>query len=279
MSGAASPSRHHGWGPANKRAVVSFTFDNMGEAAEIEMGAWPEDAPIGNHYSARQVAPQLLKLLTKLKASFFIEGWNCEIYPEVITSISAAGHEIGLHGWRHEVWGKLGDDAQRSIVRRSADAMRSLGVTPQGFRPPGGQSSPLLRSLLRDEGMIYVSDVGGLPAIIDGVVRLPFEWRGVDGVFLEPDLGKAVGVSGADDAGLAGMMRSHEGAIANAIETGGHVVFVFHPFLLGKDEARMEALTQLIDKALANPDLWVTSCGAVADWMLTEQAKTASAVQ
>lgn len=261
-----------GWGPNGKRAAISFTFDNLGEAAAIEMGDWPADAAIGSHHSATKVVPQLLKLFPELIATFFVEAWNCEIYPRTIASLVEAGHEIGLHGWRHEVWNRLDDERQRSIIQRSTAAMRSLNIVPQGFRPPGGHGSPLLHTLLREEGMIYVSDVGGVPEVEGNIVRLPFQWRGVDGVFLEPDLGNAVGVSGVEDAGLDGMIRSHERAIESVKREGGHLVFVFHPFLLGKDPARIDALARLVKKTLSDDQLWVAPCNKVADWMLREKA-------
>lgn len=36
-----------GWGPAGKKGAVSFTFDNLGEASDIEFGKWPKDHPVG----------------------------------------------------------------------------------------------------------------------------------------------------------------------------------------------------------------------------------------
>lgn len=268
---AAAHPRARPWGPHGQGAAISFTFDNLGEAAEIEMGVWPTGARIGLHPSATEAVPRLLQLFPSLSATFFIEAWNCAIYPDTIADIAAAGHEVALHGWRHEVWGKLDEEAQRGVMRRSTAAMRAAGVAPKGFRPPGGQGSDLLPALLAQEEMTYMSDVGGVPDVRDGIVRLPFQWRGVDGVFLEPELGKAVGVSGADDAGIGGMLRSHKQAIADAKRTGGHVVFVFHPFLLAADMERFVALERLVDQALADDDLWVAPCDAVADWLLESE--------
>ena len=33
---------------------VSVTFDNLGEASDLERGWWPEDEPIGAHYSVTE---------------------------------------------------------------------------------------------------------------------------------------------------------------------------------------------------------------------------------
>ena len=262
--------RGQGWGPDRKRAAVSFTFDNMGEAAELEMGSWPTDQEVGNHYSARQVIPALLERLKGgPTATFFVEGWNTEIYPETILAIAAAGHEIGLHGWRHETWKRQDEPTQRLVISRGVAAMRSIGIEPKGFRPPGGESTPLLRELIRAERMSYFSDVGFGASVDNDLVRLPFAWRGVDGVFLEPELGKAVGVSAADETGIDALLRNFKATMLAAKETGDHVAFIFHPFLLGKDPARVDALFELIDFARSDRDLWVSSCSEVAAWMLS----------
>src|SRR3954469_23587127 len=53
--------------------TVSITFDNLGEAAELERGAWPDDQPVGEHFSVRESLPQLLSMLAAedLPATFF----------------------------------------------------------------------------------------------------------------------------------------------------------------------------------------------------------------
>jgi hypothetical protein len=71
----------NGWGAERRSGALSFTFDNLGEAADIEFGQWPADKPVGEHYSARRVVPALLSRLEGVRATFFIEGWNTGIYP------------------------------------------------------------------------------------------------------------------------------------------------------------------------------------------------------
>jgi peptidoglycan/xylan/chitin deacetylase (PgdA/CDA1 family) len=266
MTDNLNQSRGVTWGPDAKSAAVSFTFDNLGEAAELELGIWPADKPVGDHYSAKRVVPELLERLPDIDVTFFIEGWNCEIYPDTVKSIAAAGHDVGLHGWRHEIWSKLGDEEQRAALRRGREAMRAIGVEPVGLRPPGGNASPRLAAMLREEGISYLSDVGVEADLDEGLVRLPFTWKGVDGVFLQPELGKAIGIEGIE-GGLEGMVESHKQAIATAKKEGGYVAFVFHPFLLGEDPARMDALLHLIEYATSDDDVWVAPCAQIARWM------------
>ena len=259
--------RQRGWGPTRKQAAVSFTFDNLGEAAELEFGKWPADQPVGRHYTVTEVIPALLARLHNVEVTFFIEGWNAVTYPATLHSIVAAGHEVGIHGWRHEIWKKQSEETQRAVFGQAVAAMRDIGIQPQGFRPPGGEGSPQVDTLLRNEGMSYVSDVGAAVALHDGIAHLPFAWRGVDGVFLEPDLGKAAGVTESGEGGLDAMHKSHRAALERAKTTGGHVVFIFHPFLLGKTPGHLDALFELVEFACADKDLWVAPCKRVAAWL------------
>ena len=50
-------------------SVVSVTFDNLGEAAQLELGMWPADVPQGEHFSVVEVLPRLLELLATRNAA------------------------------------------------------------------------------------------------------------------------------------------------------------------------------------------------------------------
>jgi peptidoglycan/xylan/chitin deacetylase (PgdA/CDA1 family) len=88
--------------------ALSVTFDNLGEAAELELGLWPEGKALGGHPSVARTLPRLLNLLEQagVRATFFVEGLNAELYPDALRSIAAAGHEVACHAWRHEQWGR-----------------------------------------------------------------------------------------------------------------------------------------------------------------------------
>jgi hypothetical protein len=54
------------WGPDAQRAAVSVTFENLGEAADLERGLWPEREPLGRHFSVKRVLPRILGILEEL---------------------------------------------------------------------------------------------------------------------------------------------------------------------------------------------------------------------
>ena len=138
---------------------VSVTFDNLGEASDLERGWWPEDEPIGAHYSVTEALPRVLEALDEaaLRATFFVEGLNSELYPDTLRELGARGHEVACHGWRHERWAGLEPATERDRLRRSAEGMRSLGLRPAGFRPPGGELTAATPALLGELGFTYCS--------------------------------------------------------------------------------------------------------------------------
>ena len=122
-----------------RRPVLSLTFDNLGEAAELEMGSVPEDAALGGHRTATEVVPALLERLgeREIAATFFVEGMNAELYPELLREIVGAGHEVAYHAWRHEQWDELSIAGQAENLARGVDAFARIGIEIAGLRPPG----------------------------------------------------------------------------------------------------------------------------------------------
>lgn len=108
-----------------------LTFDNLGEATELERGSWPADAPLGHHRSVTVALPRLLEELDahELTATFFVEAINCELYPEALLEIARRGHELGHHGWRHETWAELSVERERARRARRSYASRGGQLT------------------------------------------------------------------------------------------------------------------------------------------------------
>ena len=156
--------------------TVSLTFDNLGEVADLERGRWPADAPLGRHASVTRTLPRVLSLLDDvgLRATFFVEGLNAELYPDALRAIADGGHEVAFHGWQHEHWADLSPAAERESFERGVTALDGLGLRPVGFRPPGGELTPATLGLLREFGFEYCSPLGTSVERVDGIVLLPF---------------------------------------------------------------------------------------------------------
>jgi peptidoglycan/xylan/chitin deacetylase (PgdA/CDA1 family) len=221
---------------------VRLTFDNLGEAAELERGTWPADAPLGRHRSVTDVLPRLLTKLDArgLRATFFVEGINCELYPEALREIDARGHVVGVHGWRHEAWAQLPAARERERLLRADRAFRDLGLAPRGFRPPGGAVTAQTAALLGELGYTWWSRAA--PAIpVSGLDDLTFEWDRVDAYWLMERFADRRRVRGDPGEPMAPSALGERLARAGRGE-----VLVLHPFLM-LDEAWWEQVCRLLE--------------------------------
>jgi peptidoglycan/xylan/chitin deacetylase (PgdA/CDA1 family) len=227
----ATSLNYHG---AVSESVVSVTFDNLGEAAQLELGMWPADVPEGQHFTVVDVLPKLLGLLAarKVKATFFVEGLNAQMYPQALHTIVAAGHELALHAWRHEEWGALDAESEVALLARATRAMRAIGIAPKGFRPPGGGLTERTLALLREHGYSHVSPAGERAGLLEGLAVLPFRWPMVDAYSYLPQfagLRERYG-DGPDPHTPKEMRDAMIAALRDHSEQEGHLTLLFHPF-------------------------------------------------
>lgn len=88
-----------------------------------------------------QGTPAVLAELDRARAPavFFVSGEQAVRYPELVREIAAAGHELAVHGYRHQSrrqWSRrlLADDTRRALDAVSAAAC----AVPRLYRPPHG---------------------------------------------------------------------------------------------------------------------------------------------
>jgi peptidoglycan/xylan/chitin deacetylase (PgdA/CDA1 family) len=233
--------------------VISVTFDNLGEVSALERGQWPAGEPLGHHYSVTRSLPRILELLDDagLRATFFVEGLNTELYPDTLRELDAAGHEVAYHGWRHEPWAGLEPAAERESLERGVAAMERLGVRPVGFRPPGGELTPATPDLLRELGFTYCSPEAGAAEALGGLAVLPFRWPLVDAFHYLPhfaELRERYLATG--ELQPPSRLRAE---IEAALGGDGFVALLFHPFLLDED-AHVAVLRDALEAARGRGD-------------------------
>jgi peptidoglycan/xylan/chitin deacetylase (PgdA/CDA1 family) len=245
--------------PEGARAAVSITVDNLGEAAEIELGLRAVDAPLGNHYSVVGALPIVLKALAaaRLRATFFVEGINAEVYPDALASIEAAGHELAYHAWCHEDWSTLEGEAEAANLDRGLAAFREIGVEVVGFRPPGGRLTPRTLDLLASRGLRHCSPAGGAPGI-DRIAGLREHLTQNS----EPGGAQAV---------RAALLERVESALAQ----GSHVVLVLHTWMIELELDAVEDVLAHVRAAVDTGELWSAPCREVATWMAEHAASFA----
>lgn len=268
--------------PDGARGALCLSFDNLGEAAAIELGALaPDDPSVGEHPTVTRVLPSLLELLGERgpAATFFVEGLNAELYPEALRAIAAGGHEVAYHAWRHERWGDLSAGEQAENLNRGRVAFRELGAGPgdgpgieiRGLRPPGGRLGAGGLEVPREAGLRYASPAGEGAGVEDGIALLPFQWRHVDATCVLPPLAPVrEGMTGSaapidPDAFLAYL----NGEIERLGREGGFLAIVLHLSLLEwLGDERLAALLDRLAEANRSGDLWLSRCADVAEHVL-----------
>jgi peptidoglycan/xylan/chitin deacetylase (PgdA/CDA1 family) len=241
------------------RDAVLLSFDNLGEAADLERGT--AEGPIGDDPSVTVGLPRALEALADLdlRATFFVEGLNAELYPGALRDIAAAGHEVGLHGWRHEVWDSLSPDEEDRLLGRGVAALAGLGLEVEGFRPPGGGLGPRTLESLAAHGLRWCSPAGERAGRTAGVAYLPFRWRAVDAYHRLESFSDRRTAWG--DRAVVASPREAADALIGALDARGDdpLVVVLHPFLMLSD-SEAEQTRRVLDHVaglVARGERWV----------------------
>ncbi|MGW3361165.1 polysaccharide deacetylase family protein [Streptomyces bungoensis] len=103
--------------------------------------------------------PFFLRLLDQrdVRATFFLLGNAAHRSPGVVREIVAAGHEIGVHGWRHRPLLLRGPRATYDDFARARDTIADItGTRPTLFRPPYGVMSAAAHVAARRLGLTPV---------------------------------------------------------------------------------------------------------------------------
>ncbi|MFL5830549.1 MAG: polysaccharide deacetylase family protein [Solirubrobacteraceae bacterium] len=257
-------------------ATVAVTFDNLGEAADLERGQWPAGEPLGRHPSVTRGLPRVLELLGELElpATFFVEGVNAELYPDALHQIADAGHEIALHGWRHEVWSELDAARERELLERGLNALAALGLDPAGFRPPGGRLAASSVDALADAGFAYCSPAGEGAGVLGELAVLPFRWTLIDAFHYLPDFAdRRRAARGSPDALSPRAFRATvDAAIEHAVRDGAFLATLFHPFLADTDDrlTAMRGVLTGIHRLVAEQGVRCATLRETAAWLLAQ---------
>jgi peptidoglycan/xylan/chitin deacetylase (PgdA/CDA1 family) len=256
-------------------AKIVLTFDNLGEASELERGTWTAGQPLGRHPSVTIALPRLLDELGALglRATFFVEGINAELNPEAVREIVARGHELGAHGWRHEHWSELGHDRELELLDRIGDGFGTLGVRARGFRPPGGMLSGGSSQLLIEHGYDWCSPASGTFRIDgDGLAYLPFEWEAVDAYHLMSRFASLRVTRGHGSASFSASDTATFLREALVSPEPSEKVLILHPFLMVGAEwwEYAKRLLRTIAQLSQAGEAWVGPGGTFVDSLSAE---------
>ena len=190
------------------------------------------------------------------------------LYPDEQRRVIAEGHEIGLHGWIHELNSVLPEKDERELHLRSSDTLTEItGIRPVGMRTPSWDFSPATLAIQREMGLLYDSslmadddpyelDQDGEPT---GIVELPVEWIRDDAVYFNMNRFQALRPYTPPTAVLDIFRREFD----QAYEEGGLFLLTMHPHVIGY-RSRMFILEELIRHMQAKPGVWFATHRDVA---------------
>ncbi len=265
--------------PGNAAAAVVLTFDVDAESGVLwEFPETVRRLGIMSHqaYGPRVGLPRLLRVLARhrARATFFVPGFTAEVHPDAVRSIIAAGHEVGHHGYLHEMVTELSPADEAAVLERGSDVLERLtGIRPRGWRAPMWEMNYSTPALLAAHGFAYDSSLmdadlpyrmrtGPTPDAAT-LVELPPHWSLDDGEQYAwlPGIWDTAVIEGPDK-----LLRMWEMEFDATLAEGGCLVLTMHPFLSGRP-GRAAAFESLLERIVGTPRIWMATASEVADHM------------
>lgn len=98
-----------------------------------------------------------------VKGTFFTLGWIADRFPGVVRRIVEGGHELGSHGYGHQLVHELSPEQFRADLRHAKSVLEQAGgVSVSGYRAPTfsiGPRNPWAFEVLEETGHRYSSSV------------------------------------------------------------------------------------------------------------------------
>ena len=151
--------------PKGKRIAVTLALDCDGQS--VWLGGFNRPTPCymsRGQFGMEVGLPRILDLFQKydIQSTFFFPGHTIETFPDVAKRVRDAGHEIGIHGYYHEVPLNLAREDEARLQQRALEAAEKvLGVRPVGYRSPCWDHSVNTMSILEENGFEYDSSLMG----------------------------------------------------------------------------------------------------------------------
>ena len=246
--------------PGGARVAVLLSYDVDNETIQ---GLRTGNINIGQlsqgQYGSRVALPRIVKLMDEqeIPATFFFPAWSLKLAPEQAEIIQQSGrHEIGVHGWIHELNTSLDGATESRLLAQAVDQIEAItGTRPVGYRAPSWNHSPNTLQIVRDMGFLYESSLmhddrpyellqDGEPT---GVVELPVEWILDDAPLLNP--------LGTRYMNPRDVMQVWMDEFDKAWEEGTIFLLTMHPHVIGH-RSRLVALEGLIEHIKSKDQVW-----------------------
>jgi peptidoglycan-N-acetylglucosamine deacetylase len=257
------------------RCAVALSFDSDHETNELRDGGKSIGRMAWGEFGARVGVPRILELLGKhgVPASFYVPAVVALLHPDEQRRVVAEGHEIGIHGWIHELNSTLPHEAERDLMFRSSDTLETItGVRPVGLRTPAWDFSPHTLRIIGELGLLYdsslMADDDCYELLLDGkttgIVEVPVEWIRDDAVYFSMHRFQSLRPYTPPKDVLDIFVREFDAAYA----AGGLFQLTMHPHIIGP-RSRIWILEEVIRHAKAKGNVWFATHAEVAKFVST----------
>jgi peptidoglycan/xylan/chitin deacetylase (PgdA/CDA1 family) len=264
--------------PGGARCAVALSFDSDHETNELRDGGKSIGRLCWGQYGNRVGVPRILALLARygVPATFYVPAVSALLHPDEQRRVVGEGHELGIHGWIHELNSVLGYEAERDLLLRAADTLEQVGgMRPVGMRTPSWDFSPHTLRIAKEMGLAYdsslMADEDCYELLLDGeptgVVELPVEWVRDDAVYFMMHRFQSLRPY-TPPADVLDVFRRELDA---AWDEGGIFQLTMHPHIIGY-RSRIWILEEIIRHARGKAGTWFATHAQVVDWVKREAA-------
>ena len=264
---ALSPVPAYPW-PQGKASAFCFSVDVDAHAPWLWANRADMPRLLGHHeqrgFGPRIGIPRIAALLAAhgIKGSFFVPAIVAETHPWMLPALVDAGHEVGLHGYFHELVAQVSDDQFTHFLEGAIGLFQAqTGQKPRGFRSPAWEMTPHMLAECRRLDL-YDSSLMGLetPHSVNGVTQIPVSWSTDDAIFF-----KFLGGGGdmSPPLGTDAVYRAWTEELQASRRYGTLMMLTVHDWISGK-AVRAQMLDKLLGHVIASPDIWIATAGELA---------------
>lgn len=260
--------------PEGYKSAACFTVDVDATAPYLwqHRNALPETLAVLEHrrYGMRRGLARMVTMLDRIgiKGTFFVPGDVAIQNPELLPGLIERGHEIGLHGYFHELVTEISDQGFSEALETSLDVfIKQTGKKPGGFRSPAWEMTPYMLAELKRHGLWDSSLMGDdVPYTLNSVTEIPVRWDNDDAIFF-----KFLGAGDKSPRPDAEVINQWQCDAQAQIRDGALFMLTVHDWISGR-ASRVDKLEQLFNSLIENSSVWIATCGELAYWHQQHQS-------
>ncbi|MBV9606886.1 MAG: polysaccharide deacetylase family protein [Solirubrobacterales bacterium] len=205
----------------------------------------------------------------EIQTSVYVSGLAVTLFPELARRVHDEGHEFVVQGWDHSfLWEQTVAEQTESIDKTTEALTNLIGQPPVGYSASGGSITPESFDIIAERGFTYACGFRN--------VDVPFiikHHSGRDLVGMN-----SYAISDYDSYGMQDktardvlqMWRDSFDALYAEGQRGSPQMLAFgtHPFLA--HGFRTRPLEETIEYVQAKDNVWITTRGEIAEYMLRE---------